>query len=266
MLYHYCSLESFINIMKNKSFWLSDVRKSNDRDECMHLFKFLKARIDIDEDISNELKDLSLNYISDYVEQYSYGKGIRKYLPSREFEIANIVEGDEYSADLRIPPVHVLCLSEEGNLLSQWRGYADDGGGIAIGLREEFLDQTGDSMFLVRQDDGNYKFLRCEKIHYDDLVTLKAMESTRLSVYDNCKEQLKLINNQECSPEESEMLETLKEGLWNLLRGIEFRGITYKGDGFSEEKEHRIIEVDPHDFNPSYSEIEKQKNVLSKKR
>ena len=32
-LYHYCSLETFYNIMKNRSIWLSDVNKSNDSRE-----------------------------------------------------------------------------------------------------------------------------------------------------------------------------------------------------------------------------------------
>ena len=34
-----------------------------------------------------------------------------------------------------------LCLSEEGDLLSQWRGYADDGRGVAIGLNRTHLDE-----------------------------------------------------------------------------------------------------------------------------
>ena len=29
-LYHYCSLQTFYDIIKNKSIWISDVEKSND--------------------------------------------------------------------------------------------------------------------------------------------------------------------------------------------------------------------------------------------
>jgi hypothetical protein len=32
-----------------------------------------------------------------------------------------------------------FCLSEEGDLLSQWRGYADDGRGVAIGFESSFF-------------------------------------------------------------------------------------------------------------------------------
>lgn len=33
-----------------------------------------------------------------------------------------------------------FCLSEEPDQLSQWRGYADDGAGVAIGYSKEYLD------------------------------------------------------------------------------------------------------------------------------
>ena len=35
VLYHYCSLDTFCNIMKNQSIWLSDVTKSNDSKELV---------------------------------------------------------------------------------------------------------------------------------------------------------------------------------------------------------------------------------------
>lgn len=34
-LYHYCSVETFFNIIKNASLWLSDIEKSNDYEECV---------------------------------------------------------------------------------------------------------------------------------------------------------------------------------------------------------------------------------------
>lgn len=35
VLYHYCSMNSFFNIIRNRSIWLSDVSKSNDKDELI---------------------------------------------------------------------------------------------------------------------------------------------------------------------------------------------------------------------------------------
>lgn len=34
-----------------------------------------------------------------------------------------------------------FCLSKEGDLLSQWRGYADDATGVSIGFSEDYLGQ-----------------------------------------------------------------------------------------------------------------------------
>jgi hypothetical protein len=39
-----------------------------------------------------------------------------------------------------------FCLSEDGDLLSQWRGYADDGRGVAIGFESSFFSNLIDSM------------------------------------------------------------------------------------------------------------------------
>lgn len=55
-----------------------------------------------------------------------------------------------------------FCLSEEGDLLSQWRGYASDGSGVAIGFSAEYLrwlaskslgkDRPGFSLQQVQYD------------------------------------------------------------------------------------------------------------------
>ena len=37
VIYHYCSLAAFLSIVKNKSIWLSDISKSNDRQELSWL-------------------------------------------------------------------------------------------------------------------------------------------------------------------------------------------------------------------------------------
>jgi hypothetical protein len=36
-----------------------------------------------------------------------------------------------------------LCLSSDGDMLSQWRGYADDANGVSIGFSKEALERTG---------------------------------------------------------------------------------------------------------------------------
>ncbi len=35
VVYHYCCVDTFFNIIKNSSIWLSDIAKSNDYQECV---------------------------------------------------------------------------------------------------------------------------------------------------------------------------------------------------------------------------------------
>lgn len=41
-VYHYCSLETFLNILKNKTIRLSDINKSNDFLETKSTIEFIK--------------------------------------------------------------------------------------------------------------------------------------------------------------------------------------------------------------------------------
>lgn len=43
ILYHYCSVETFFNIIKNSCLWLSDIEKSNDYQECIQMYFDLLA-------------------------------------------------------------------------------------------------------------------------------------------------------------------------------------------------------------------------------
>lgn len=42
VVYHYCSLETFKNIISHQCLWLCDVQKSNDSKECMALPERIK--------------------------------------------------------------------------------------------------------------------------------------------------------------------------------------------------------------------------------
>lgn len=41
VVYHYCSVDTFFNIIKNSSVWLSDISKSNDYQECVRCREFV---------------------------------------------------------------------------------------------------------------------------------------------------------------------------------------------------------------------------------
>lgn len=109
VVYHYCSVDTFFNIIKNSSMWLSDISKSNDYQECVRCREFVNKGME--------------EYLRDDVEALKawgiwYENGVHSNFLMKTF---------------------CVCFSESKDKLSQWRGYAQDGKGIAIGFDKEVL-------------------------------------------------------------------------------------------------------------------------------
>lgn len=122
ILYHYCSLETFQNIVENKSIWLSDVQKSNDSKELEWIkgqcrYYILKTWVDYIKSMDDEQR---LNQVT--VENYKEIEKLEKLIQ-----------------DYNYTKTWAFCLSEKKDDLSQWRGYADDGLGISIGFKSDFF-------------------------------------------------------------------------------------------------------------------------------
>jgi len=103
MIYHYCSLENFHKIIMSKELFLFNAKIMND--------------------------SLETNWINHL---------IAEELSKRKDDFNNDdVKSLETSFNLnRIYP-YISCFSSEGDSLGQWRAYADDGKGVAIGFNEE---------------------------------------------------------------------------------------------------------------------------------
>lgn len=57
IVYHYCTLDGFLAIIKNASIWLSDICKSNDGLECIYGRNQIKDRIEKAIDNNAEARD-----------------------------------------------------------------------------------------------------------------------------------------------------------------------------------------------------------------
>lgn len=125
VLYHYCSLATFKSILDNKVIWLSDIRKSNDSlelqwimEQCGHYI--LKAWLDYAESVQKER-----------------GSGVVTSKHFEQFEqLYNLIR--KYDAEIDTK-TWAFCLSQKGDDLGQWRGYADDGHGVALGINSATL-------------------------------------------------------------------------------------------------------------------------------
>lgn len=110
ILYHYCGGEAFFNIIKNSALWLSDVLKSNDSLECIWIRDLVKNKIE------NYLTETGHDNLKAWNTGYQMNENIEDSMT-----------------------IYAACFSESIDSLSQWRGYAQDGSGIAIGFSKSHL-------------------------------------------------------------------------------------------------------------------------------
>ncbi len=103
MLFHYCDQSAFINIIKSKVLWASDLKKMNDPSELLH-----------GPNILSELYD--------------------SIFPNSKVSLDG--DDDSFSND----NLYLACsMSKNGDLLSQWRAYSNDGAGFSIGIDQDDL-------------------------------------------------------------------------------------------------------------------------------
>ena len=129
LLYHYASLQSFQKIISSKKIWSSELHYVNDKSEIRHFGKLLayqsRLRLEDSDNASEPLKqfiewtDLRLNYG---------------------------------------PLLFASSFSEQGNLLSQWRGYCPNGVGVSLGFdRIELANAATNAGFELKKCIYNSK-------------------------------------------------------------------------------------------------------------
>lgn len=124
-VFHYCNVEVFHSIMKFYTLRLTDIQNSND----------LVERIWIEEKIQKQVID-KINGLRGITEE-------EKSLVNNNFNIAKEVFQDNSR-------LYASCFSENGDLLSQWRAYADNGQGLSIGFSKEALDTFNKEMYGMK--------------------------------------------------------------------------------------------------------------------
>ena len=136
ILYHYCDTSTFLNIIKKKQLWMTDISKSNDYDEMRILLP------DIFDYIVNAYER------TPFVFNYVGKKGldaIKQVVDDTERLINKAFERGRTTS-------FVVCFSEYGDSLGQWRGYGDDGNGISIGFSlrdlQNYCEQRYEQIYI----------------------------------------------------------------------------------------------------------------------
>lgn len=137
-LYHYCSSQTFLSILQSRTIRLSSLTSSNDSLEgkiVAHAIERLAARDELSSDAIEHIKKLMELFGS-----ISDGLG--------------------------------FCLSEEGDILSQWRGYADDASGLSIGFSKDYIEWLSSKLKQTNEKKGSFSLLQVkysEREHEDEV-------------------------------------------------------------------------------------------------
>jgi hypothetical protein len=103
-LCHYTTLDGALGIIQGGDLWLSHLRFSNDDEEFLYGLRL----------VDEELEAQAIAVPTD-VERVARIRAVRALIEKQ-----------------RDQPIFICCFCEHDNLLSQWRGYADNGGGVSI--------------------------------------------------------------------------------------------------------------------------------------
>jgi hypothetical protein len=117
-LYHYTGQEGLLGIIGTSSLWATDIRYMNDATEFRLSLDLFKKRL---------WKEVEKEFL--LTPPYP----VRIERAGVLWKFANEIAGME---------IYATCFCENGDLLSQWRGYAASGYGYALGLKSPILRNT----------------------------------------------------------------------------------------------------------------------------
>ncbi|MBA1348723.1 DUF2971 domain-containing protein [Rhizobium sp. WYCCWR 11146] len=132
-----------------------------------------------------------------------------------------------------------FCMSEDGDTLSQWRGYADDGRGVSIGFSHEFLTAITKSNRLVRLQKVIYNLddqkQRVREIFpkVKELISEGAVSIPRPG-------SLLSLKTEEQLQAEREQYRSKNSELFGTLTTLQPIWFSFKNPAFREENEWRL--------------------------
>lgn len=213
-IYHYCSPEVFDLVVKNRTIRLSDLDKTND-----YMEKEWGSKL-IEKVLCEELckRDISI----DLRTQYFYSDDCTSHL---EY----LMQSFMYQ---RRKQTLIACMSYTGDDLGQWRGYGQDGCGLAIGFNRGKMGRLLNADGNVVVKDIIYKKEKQEKelAEYAIVPAIEYMQSLfDRGIFRNTDDF-----NEYFKDEFDTFTEVLEERLAKVVAYI-------KNPAFEAEKEVRLL-------------------------
>lgn len=207
LLYHYCSNAAFWSIISGKKLRLSLLSMSNDQKEGQHIIE-IAARL-MPQDFAH--KDKALDQL--------------KNVMSRVSALG-------------------FCFSGDGDLLSPWRGYADDARGVSIGF-----DKSQLSLLAENESNEDLPVFLVPVAYDEDFLarTISGHVAKIVEHYDSGKLRAPSLPGllsphpeEEAAEEESRHKKAIRDLFWMLL-SITNYAYGVKSPFFEEEREYRLL-------------------------
>ncbi|RKN83484.1 DUF2971 domain-containing protein [Ulvibacterium marinum] len=131
-IYHYTSFEGLIGILESQNLYATNINFLNDRKELKH----------------------GIGLIQGVLNSFETKKESEKIIEFLRSNLSKISETDRY----------VTCFSRNGDLLSQWRSYGNNGKGVAIGFCPFHIEES------------IYDWVDCMNIMYNELEQIEVLE------------------------------------------------------------------------------------------
>jgi hypothetical protein len=207
--YHYCSNAAFCSIVEQKRLRLSLLSMSNDAKEGQHILDVARRLL------GDDCKDTD------------------EILKQLDFVISQV-------------SAIGFCVSEDGDLLSQWRGYADDARGVAIGFEADVVKAAAE------EENGDDIIVRFAKVAYDDEQLAEVMLPDLAPVVEYYKSGrmappryptiLSPMTEEEQRSEDARHQKASIELFWMLFRIASYAYLV-KSPFFKEETEWRLLSL-----------------------
>ncbi len=203
-LHHYTTAGGMKGIVKDKGIRCSEIGYLNDAQEVEHSLQLIQTKI-------KELR-----------EEYSDNEAISKGLLDAILMHLNNFPGSVFR-------VFVACFCKSGDLLSQWRGYAEEGGGYS--LEFTFNDQT---KLILEDDQRSHPHLR--KVLYDEDQQEDLVETYLEGICARLSNELPGF-----TPHDKQIIasSTALHVMNTLMDWI----VSFKHHGFEEENEWRLVRM-----------------------
>ncbi len=212
-IYHYCSLETLNAILKHKTLRLTNILNSNDSAEIAWITRYLDAAF-------TKYYNNSSEHFRTYISPITFEGFVRLFID----EFFN----DRYS----MYRFYVTCFSDGGDVLSQWRGYADDGKGVSIGFDADMLKK----ICSVKTPEGR-KQVTLHHISYSEESQRKKVDKIIASLFNNLE---KLLAPVTCEQDALECNDEFLDAFENAFLTLFQNSVYMKNPFFYEEREIRM--------------------------